>query len=169
MTTIAAYIDSDGNTAIAADRRACYGMTVYSLQRSKIVKVGPWSIGVCGAEFVIGILDSLEIAGEWSPQTIADHLVETLREASRLVEGELPANLLIARRGEVWIVDDSGGAMQVDGYAAIGSGSDYAMGLMSMAHQVTEPHAGRVASMAIAAASTHDPFTDDDIDVMVLE
>lgn len=168
MTTIAAYIcPKTGATAIASDRMMCYGATKYELLRSKVIPVGEWLVGVAGAAQAITVLSNLQPRGDWSAQDIADVVIDEMRERGQMEDGGMPVDLLIVRHGEIWIAGADGGAHPVGNYAATGSGMEYALGWMAEAWRVKGMGAECAASTAVCAASRHDPFTGDEIDVVL--
>lgn len=99
---------------------------------------------------------------------VAIALTELALEASiRDQDGRLDGSALLGWNGRLWTLTHMQAIPHPNGVAAIGSGSDYAIGVMSaLAGQDLEP--AEIVTRAVACACEHDPWCAQPIDLHLL-
>lgn len=145
MTCIAA-LEHEGRVHLAGDSAADYGGTVVRLAEPKVARRGEFALGFSGSGRVAGLVRNTfdpppppegadfiaYMAGEF-----ADALYELVKARSAFeVDKETQRNclggsLLVGARGQIFVVDEHFGCSPVEGgYFAIGSGGDFALGVL---------------------------------------
>ena len=169
MTTIIAIQHQDGVTMIADSRINADGQPYFHSDMVKIVSRGKYLIGVAGR-----VVASQAIQNSWTPPSLGTYkgklynfvitkVIPSLKsfiDDSKLFsdkekeDGDL-FMILLAINGEVFEIDqDYAVARRESGVYAIGSGSDYALGALTVG-------ASGMEAMQVAASldvNTHEPF-----------
>lgn len=173
MTTIAAALDPlTERIVIAADRQITYGY-VTTQTGTKIVKrelpSGKFLVaGVSGPAASINVLrhgmgDLTELRGDaerylydhWVPQWFKAHEAIGRRQRDNEVDS-VPATVLIGLASRLFVVTSSD-IVEWERYTAIGTGSEFAIGAMSVLYG--EREAADVVMLGMAAAMKYDRNT----------
>ena len=173
MTVIAAYIDTEGRTAIGCDTGIStdgYCATV----PTKLVRVGLAIVGWCGAPLWGRYLRGAE--GVTSPadlERLADgwHRWGKERGHGQTQEGMALqwGSMVAALPGSLWTLASDGSVLPTTtGYVAVGSGGPVAMGALAVARRL-EMAAARAVKAALDAAVLHADGVFGRLDVQVLE
>lgn len=168
MTTVAGYVDPDGVAWLAADTLAVMapGDRKCLDDVEKIVRAGPWLVGVAGPVAVLRFLESRAetLAEVGHPGAIADMVWSNMRDLGWQpeMEGGVPAwpcELVIVSRNELWQVSRDGLAERERLFAAVGDGAPYAYGAWHAmdAHGVLS--GPELLQAVMQAAAAFSPFT----------
>lgn len=166
MTTAAAFLDTYGAVAIAADTCVSRGAQYTS---SKLFRVGELWVATAGAG--VGCRFLRAAAADPVPPTydglcvLSDRLVAWWKGlgGGRVDDGGTwiaDVVLLAIGAGQPpWLLDTDGEVVQPDeGYVAIGSGTDHATGALWCGRHL-DWSAEDAVRHAVLAAGKHDPFT----------
>ena len=169
MTTVIAIQHQDGVTMIADSQINASGQPYFHSDMVKIVSRGKYLIGVAGR-----VVALQAIQNSWTPPSLGTYkgklynfvitkVIPSLKsfiDDSKLFsdkekeDGDL-FSILLAINGEVFEIDqDYAVARRESGVYAIGSGSDYALGALTVG-------ASGMEAMQVAASldvNTHEPF-----------
>lgn len=176
MTTIAAFIDADGNAAIAGDTCANHGGWL-SCSEPKIRRVGDVLLGWSGTLSMARYFRDVQ---EIEPtraglENLVDEWIAWLKERGHgKVDDngtwDVPLMVLAVADGQIWSLDATGLVMALQGnYWAIGSGGPTALGAMWVFKNVGSARAPYAARKAVGVAALHDPYTNDEIVVETLK
>jgi ATP-dependent protease HslVU (ClpYQ) peptidase subunit len=172
VTVLAAYRDHTGATAIGCDT----GVTFRTMSRvaTKLVKVGPWTIGVAGSALWVRFLTEVAEAPPASLEALSDAWLEWARARGQGATEDrtwsISGELLAASVGEIAIIDGSGTVHRfTEPYAAGGAGEEVARGVMFAASHDHAASAGHVVRVAILAAVHHEPSCGGEPLVITLE
>lgn len=159
MTIVAAYIDSDGNTAIGCDT-CSEDETVRIDVDTKLVRIGDAIVGAAGlalwrrfleeyAAPLVDVNDVLALADAWIDWAVQRKHGQDFNGA----HGQA-GSLLVALHGHLLLVDGTGTVIPItEGYAAIGSGQAVGMGALA----VVDDDCETAVSKAVGAAIRHAP------------
>ena len=171
MTTVATFMDHLGAVAIASDRQISSNI---KMRLMKISRSGRFALGGTGAGLIVTVLRDLGNAG---PSESAPHLASRAFKAwetagqVRTGENDKTWNMsfLMIEPGEKpWrACGDQSVAQMDEGYDAIGTGAEIAIGVLYVARQEKWP-AMLAAETAVLAAVHHDVWTGGKVDVVVL-
>lgn len=138
MTIIVGYVDEDGDVWLGADSRRTSGRQyIYQDSAPKIIKAGPWLIGLAGSSMMSRLLElrAEAISGFLEPGPIGDLVVMLAKEFGFKPEEEAGgpplwgSSLIIASIDGLWEMSSSGMVWKCDsGFCAIGSGSPQSEG-----------------------------------------
>ena len=169
MTTVIAIQHQDGVTMIADSQINAAGQPYFHSDMVKIISRGKYLIGVAGR-----VVALQAIQNSWTPPSLGTYkgklynfvitkVIPSLKsfiDDSKLFsdkekeDGDL-FSILLAINGEVFEIDqDYAVARRESGVYAIGSGSDYALGALTVG-------ASGMEAMQVAASldvNTHEPF-----------
>lgn len=155
MTVVVGVVELE-RVYLGADSAVTAGDDVAVLARPKVRRRGGILLGACGDMSAVGaILDGLEVPrydggdlGAYMAQRFYPALRDCLRSLGRGHEAEV----LVAAGGQLASIDHDGAIIvHARAYAAIGSGSAYALG--ACYHR--RGHGRRLVRVAIEAAAEH--------------
>tara|TARA_R110002096_G_scaffold151818_2_gene314546 strand:- start:1421 stop:1945 length:525 start_codon:yes stop_codon:yes gene_type:complete len=139
MTVIAGY-RTEGVTCIAADSSASDDASIESRLEPKVWEQGEWTVASCPSFRLMQVL-KYEISFDsilGSPDETC--MKELVRKLVPLLKLRLDADasvgtdwcIMFGGMGNLWIMDADYAINEVETYASLGSGADYAMGAMSV-------------------------------------
>jgi len=177
MTTICAYRDSLGNIWMAADSRVIVGERVAHTDHCKICVLEtstkkPLVVGVAGDVDTMNILKRIELPQERMNETAVAYLRDRFLGAWKKAAAELGlvgrnshgieftnACLLISYLGQICTFGEYGTVLVHPHYEAIGSGSHFALGAMSVMDELQDCGGLTAVYLAMKAAAKFDPYT----------
>lgn len=135
MTIVCGY-HACGQTWIGADTNVNGGDYIYPEKFSKIVRLGPWALGIAGSAATPSLIRRKggPIVQMKDPQDIADFLQSLYREAGyKQIDSSGPPRydqeVVLASRAGVWSISDGGIVGEPKwGFVAAGSGAWPAFG-----------------------------------------
>lgn len=182
MTTIAALVD-DGVVYMAADtQNVVYDRPIpdaaQKIHRLTTASRDEVLIGVCGdGALMVLIRSALHIdatpTGDDDPLPWADSIARALTDLAldagvRNEDGRMDGTALLGWDGELWALTHHQAIPFSDGWAALGSGSDFAIGALAVLHGVSDHPANKVYR-AVCIACDHDKHSGQPIQYMQLD
>ena len=174
-------IKVQGGVVLAADKRVTYGFTLMSRAGKKVFKITD-RIGMASAGFIADMQTiARNIAAEIRLYELESGLPITVYSAAKLMSLLLYNRRLLPYLVETIVggVDDEGahvyildpiGAVIEDDYAALGTGSQIAIGIIEEGYRsgISLEEAERLAERAIRAAFSRDAASGDGIDILTI-
>lgn len=135
MSIVCGYRDDAGRVWLASDGRSTGGSFIYPEVSRKIWRGGGWLAGASGPDRIFEIMVAAAVGSE-TVEVLRDRLMAALKDGGWEPEagraGDPPAysfSVLAARAGELWCIAPEGSIWRPTwGFAAIGSGQDFAYG-----------------------------------------
>lgn len=167
MTCIAALIDRKRTIYMGGDSALSDETSVDIITRKKILRRGPVLIGWTGSPWLMNILHhkfrAPGLDGYDPDKYISGPFIDTLRRTCRqnghksIHTGDHEGELLVGLRGRFFVVQEDLSAYEIERkYAAIGSGADFALGVLYRGIRDQRP--GReVVREALKFSATHHP------------
>jgi len=167
MTAVAALIDKDGNAWIGGDSAITWSDRIMCTKNPKVWRTEIagrfWLVGYAGRGDVFSAIRNLDLSDAATLGSVSIAVYERIQEVLPYFEqaDDEPAwSLLVAGWGSLWILSD-GSADEVSGdYCAIGSGSEVALGVLSVSAQI-DPKSRITAALMSAerhCADVRGPF-----------
>lgn len=170
MTTIVG-IEYQGGVLIAGDRRACLGNQLETLDQPKVFRFSNALIGVAGTLLVRQQIEATFRNWNITPVTVQNvsYLIRETMTLYNMTDTDRQAEFLVAIDGKLYVVTSDGAYLRATrGYAAIGGGAAYALGIMAYADRWghAREHAVR---RALEIAAEFDMTTAAPFDFLTLE
>lgn len=158
MTTIIG-IKTESSVLLIGDRRATDGTRYGVLSEPKVFRVGDALIGYSGTlrslqALKCGLQLRARQDGESPLQYLTGLLVTEMRLTfhDRMITDDAPGETIVACGGELYVITTDGSALAPHrGYDAIGSGQDYALGVMYANRHIVDPRLRLWKAMEAAA------------------
>ena len=169
MTTVAAFRDHLGAVAIASDRQLS---TNVKMRIRKVARAGRFAVAGTGLGLIVTVLRDLGSDDDEAVSDFAARAFTAWEAAGQVRTGDNDKtwnmSFLMVEPGQgPWRVCGDQSIAQVDeGYDAIGSGSDVAIGVLYVA-RAEKWDARRALRTAVEAAVHHDLWTGGAVDVVV--
>lgn len=173
-TTIIA-VKKGNQMAIAGDGQVTFGQN--TIMKNNAVKIRRLYEGKVLAGFAGSVADAFTLFGKFeeklkeSSGNLTRAVVEIAREwRTDRVLRRLEALLIVADKEQMYIISGTGEIIEPDdGITAIGSGGTYALSAARALHRFTDMEAKEIALEAMKIAAEICIFTNDQIQVEVLE
>ena len=133
MTIIVGYTNGV-STWLGADGRGTAGKRILAENDQKIIRFRSWALGI-GGDFISNNLveeNDEFLAEAETPQGIRQRLYRLFRENGLHDGGDFPAQMFLARAGQLWHLDNGFSLSEIPPhrYEALGSGQQYALGAL---------------------------------------
>jgi hypothetical protein len=158
MTCIVGCVDKRGKVWLAGDASNNGTNTIEVVTDPKVRRSGGVLLGASGEWFMLDLIRRLDCPSlpteEWVRYGLSSDLRRLRRELGFEGKADDDSELLVGARGALWWADSDLSIIRQGKYAATGSGSEFAMGVLCDRDQ----RLGKLACVrALVAASRHCP------------